>query len=818
MKRNYQPDIQIKYMFVVPDAPLNQRSTFQGFTREIFSYIPVLIGLVELPPNLFDPSLSRPIRLARHAAGQSSWLATPASLPSLLGLRGEEVLEKPFLVVFSATKRSANAVSRWAATLPIPILHVTLGSHHTAITPDQLAQVRVQQHVSAVLTALTDHYAQAPLDRLRVIVGDWREREVAGSREDLISHLTTIPNILSLAAGGIDGPKSEERWTGSDEAAYISEIVKSYDAVQALRDDIPFQPLHRIAPAQPDVLVIAPAHYQIGWSSLASSVPKEQKSAVRNVLNGIERQSGFRRSYGEEASFRDSPLAQALLRERTGELTLFALVVGLRAASTLSAVVRVPPAINRASGLLGQLGRLARSSQLRDRTDLERTFANVQEHLKDVVGSELGRCIEESVNGVKIISDAPIEWLPVGDLPLALARTTSRLTATPGDLLIQQLANTETIRIPVDEFRDVLVVSAFKSDDTIAGLVQKSIELMAPAWKSERLNIRTVNVTTIQEFIAAFNAFEGPLAIFDGHGTHDAKTNIGYLMIGNKPVDVWSLRGQLRIPPIVMLSACDTQAVGGSHATAANGFLSLGARAVVATLLPVNGVDAAVFVARMMLRIAEFVPPAITQYGRGILWSEMVTGLQRMHLLSDLIMALRRKQLIDNDQYQRIGTYGNYAINSLNPHWLERIKEAIIHETGMRPGELERRIRTIIATSDAVRYAQIGNPETIIIGDVGDVADALLNTDPSSEDGKRLREVTKIAAELAAKARVSARGDDPKETDDPVDTVRNESCKSHRECKGSRQSRAVTPDRRSRKVPGMRSIVGKRRRVRGLVA
>jgi len=751
MKRDYQPDHQIKYLFVVPDAPLDDRSMFQGFTREIFDYIPSIEALPKLPPNVVDPSLSRLLRLARHAAGQSSWLATPASLPSLLSLTGDVLLERPFMVVFTSTRASTDAVAAWAETLPTPIFQVAPRGHPNAILPALLTQARIQQYARAVLATLSDHYEAAPLGRLAAVLDAWKERVVEEIRGDLVTHLATVPNLMSLKAGGIDIPDATAIWTGENEAAYIEAVVHSYDAVQALRDEIPFQPMHRVAPAQPDVFVVAPSHYQIGWAGLAATAPQEQRRAVRHLLNGIERQSGFRRSFGDLATLEASPIARHMLRERIGELTLFAHAVGLRAASTLSGVVRVPPAVNRTSGLIGQLGRLARSRQLRHRADLERSFAGVQARLTAAVGPELSRCISDSVHGVKIISDAPLEWLPIGDLPLGLAHVTSRITSTPGDLLMKQLVDTETIRIPVDAFDEILVVSAFKREDRLDGLLSKAIETMAPAWERP-LNIRSVDVSTLDEFMAAFNSFDGPLAIFDGHGAHDDKQNVGHLMIGDTPINVWDLRHRIRVPPIVMLSACDTQAAGASHATAANGFMSLGARAVLGTLLPIHGLDGAVFVARMMLRIAEFVPAAIQEYGRGVLWSEMVTGLLRMHLLSDLIMALRDKGLIDDEQYLRVGSYGNGAINSGDRNWLEHIRKAIIRETGIGRGELDRRIKRVIATSDAIRYTHIGNPETIVIGDIGDIADAMLKASPNDKEALRLRMASDINEELKHKA------------------------------------------------------------------
>ena len=65
--------------------------------------------------------------------------------------------------------------------------------------------------------------------------------------------------------------------------------------------------------------------------------------------------------------------------------------------------------------------------------------------------------------------------------------------------------------------------------------------------------------------------------IFDGHGRGNADTGIATLRIGKEDVDVWHLRGEARIPPIVILSACDTQGIdASSHATVGTGFLAAG--------------------------------------------------------------------------------------------------------------------------------------------------------------------------------------------------------------------------------------------------
>src|SRR5688572_1057114 len=96
--RGYQPNYTIKYLLAVRDVSPLDRSVFQGFTPDIFPYLPVIEALVHLPPTAYDPFLSRPIRLARHAAGYASWLGTPASIGSLLKITADQLLEHPFMV------------------------------------------------------------------------------------------------------------------------------------------------------------------------------------------------------------------------------------------------------------------------------------------------------------------------------------------------------------------------------------------------------------------------------------------------------------------------------------------------------------------------------------------------------------------------------------------------------------------------------------------------------------------------------------------------------------------------------------------------
>ena len=73
--------------------------------------------------------------------------------------------------------------------------------------------------------------------------------------------------------------------------------------------------------------------------------------------------------------------------------------------------------------------------------------------------------------------------------------------------------------LTAEDFRDVLVVRAFEPDDPLRGMLDIALRGFE-ADLAGRINIRIVDVSSRDEFVAAFNGFDGTLAIFDGHGRH----------------------------------------------------------------------------------------------------------------------------------------------------------------------------------------------------------------------------------------------------------------------------------------------------------
>ena len=244
-------------------------------------------------------------------------------------------------------------------------------------------------------------------------------------------------------------------------------------------------------------------------------------------------------------------------------------------------------------------------------------------------------------------------------------------------------------------------------------MIPTALNMGEPMWR-DKLTIRSVAVENEAAFCAALDAYDGGILIFDGHGHH---TTVGTLAIGNDSVNMWSLRGRVRVPPIVVLSACDTQAVDRSHATTANAFLAAGARAVLGTLLPVDAWPAAVFVGRLLYRLADFLPAILAVRGETIQWSEIVGGMLRMQLLTDLLRPYIAEGILSQENYEYIHMQGNTAINERRSDWFEFIISLVAERSSLSLDRVQGDFRIRVSSSDTIRYIHMGNPETILVGD-----------------------------------------------------------------------------------------------------
>ena len=265
-------------------------------------------------------------------------------------------------------------------------------------------------------------------------------------------------------------------------------------------------------------------------------------------------------------------------------------------------------------------------------------------------------------------------------------------------------------------FKDVLVVRSFAPDDRLRPVLEQAFKRAYSRLDVQPPHVRFIDVDSEDTFAEAVRSYHGAVLIFDGHGGYEDKFGVGTIVVGGRAVDVWSLREKCRFPPIVIFSACDTHPVDGSHGSVANAAFALDAVTVLATLLPVNAMTAAAFIARLLLRMVEFVKVAADN--RTVLtWREVISGMIRMAYTAEVrhILAARAGLRFRDGGHDRVQLVANTAINARRADWFDCFIGAIAVETSSGVDDIRGLVSRWASITDALKYVQLGSPENIVI-------------------------------------------------------------------------------------------------------
>jgi hypothetical protein len=698
-------DPRITFFLAIADYDDEDVTPFQGFAPSLIGFSWALRLIVSLPADLFDPASARSVRLARRVSGTGGWRWAPVLISSL------EMIEitpaSPLTVVFTNDDDTSQRVQDWSVRQAIRPLHIC-GHGRNALHPDDVSVESIARFCrQAILTAQSLDQTVDSRHWLD-IMDKWQPISREPSKLHFQSHLVSSANEMVLMSEGAESSAGIPL-NSLDDDDYIEAIVESASAVLEMRDEAGFPRAFLANPPRPDILLFAPAMYRHVLDAKLSPDPKVPKG-LRTAARLMIRQTGYAtRTDGQTMAEAMSGIGRKLFALRTQELRLQCAAVGMRGASTVAATIRLPPQVNRISGVVRQLAVHLRSNPDASQKT-QRVFGIVQSALSEAVDESLMALIEESRTGIKIIADALLEWLPVQGLPLGLRLDASRINATPGGLTFGELINPIPIYLEPEAFAEVLVVSAFDADDPIKNHLRDFLRVYE---KDGFLKPHVVEVSTVDAMVEALNSFRGAVVVFDGHGTH-REDDVGSLNIGRERVDIWQLRGRARIPPVVLLSACDTHALDRSHATTANGFLSCGARAVLATVLPVRSLHSAGMITRLLFRAVEF-SRAVHSSGRAVSWVYIVSSLFRLQITSDIVGAMLSKKLLTEDAARELISNMSLLINTDENDWFERLGEDARRRASFSPEDWQQFVNEVVAKSDVIRYVHLGSPETIIV-------------------------------------------------------------------------------------------------------
>ena len=706
------PDpLRIVYVVVQADDRLDETSPFQGFGTSWPESLWALRFLTLAPASILERSMPLDGLIAQRMGGvqRLTWL------PLWVGsLDASNVDDFGFVTVVCTGHESVERrIREWCARQPRPVLHVSRGRIQSDEDAATFLNVELRRHCQEVLLRHGDKLSAPRRQAAQQGIERWSSRKPITGVEVPGGHNITLPNELVLLRAERT-LKPQPGFIAVSEAAYDAHAIASAQSVLDVTQGRGYAEFNRFYLPVPRLILTEPALYRPSYRLMPDRSVRVT-SAVRKALRWIQTQKGLCSSIEASGAdeFLSDPGAQAVMAARGMELKIHSYGVGLMAAQTGSAVLRLRPAVNHVFASLSRYAANIRASDAAARRKTPRLFDDIQRKLRDAVGQARIELIERCNGPVKIVSDAPLELLPIGDLPLALRYDCSRINATPGNLMMSELAGIPAIVLDLDQLRKVLVVSAFTDADPLRTVMEQSLAVMAASFAG-RVQVQFVRVRNPGEFIEALNASDATILVFDGHGDPGSREGVGGVALGGEAFDVWTLRGRARVPPIVILSACDTHSMDApNHATVANGFIAAGALTVLATLLPIGGREGAVFVCRLLYRLAEYLPSALSTKFRAQNWCETVTGMLRMVLGFDLVDAF----VSDKDKARELKMKANMHINPYRPDWHAAILADMTDYSGLDSSLVQERARAVLCRSEAIRYVQIGSPEMIRIDD-----------------------------------------------------------------------------------------------------
>lgn len=725
-----QIDPKIRFVISIPDWRPEEATPLQGFALSLCENGNFLRFINRFPTDIFELTPeSMPTRIARRIAGhlEIKWHGqSPRALKFL-----PFPIEMPFTVLIIDGSESIADYKDWLDTNPGLI--TTVAKDGGDISHDKLSFETLHNRFCDIATALENNPKLTGAAEAREAIESWVVSDERRLPYSVGGHGTIFPNLAALGACGygslVDGPFKKH----GDESAHIEQIVRTSNTVLDERAANPPSKANRLYPRTPDLNLYLPATYDLRTAfALRPEIDRAERRELQLALRMIERQESY--SYQmttpaqikammgrsiEEMKAGAKPVGNPIMRIRQLEVHLGTEAVSSLAASEIGAVVRLPNRMNRSKGVVRSFAQHYRADrvQLRKRAEL---FRGVQQSIAAGFPQEFFGVLDRSADGVRVIADAHVEWLDVRGIPLGLRYEVSRIPVTPGNLFIETIGSKPEIQVGPDAFSEILVVSGLDAEDLIAKQFTFAFDQFGKLWR-DKITLNFVRARSRKELVDAINAFEGMLMVFDGHGSHKADEP-GVLWLGDEPVNIWDLRGEvLRAPPIVLLSACDTHAADRNHATVANGFLSLGTRSVIGSVFPLHATEAAVFAARLLYRVSEYIPAAVQLFKRSITWLEVVSGMLRRQAVTDILRHFEERKLLPADWSMELTTELQMLVDASRPDPFANVQMKM-ESWGLPAKNLEREIHDALANSSIISYLHIGRPETILINSEESIA------------------------------------------------------------------------------------------------
>lgn len=420
-----------------------------------------------------------------------------------------------------------------------------------------------------------------------------------------------------------------------------------------------------------------------------------------------------------------------LILDYQSEQYFSSLINSLYAASTLTPEIKIDICNNDLmkiiSSMRDHVGNKSSAKIHKLASDFSETVLSKSNALLDYISYSLNKQI-------KIISNFPLEWTNLNGLPLMIRHNTSRVFTSPGIIREKLTLNNHECKLTIEDFNKILVISSFPADDDISADMSQELEKTVnlfndPRYKAltEHLAKNEIYTTNFEseiifevvknknELIQSLNKHRYAIVVFDMHGGH-GKDGHGFLQLSEGIIYPQDLINNAQIPPIVILSSCDTSPADRNHFNVANAFLCAGAKTVLASTYTILSSEAANYIAKLYKRIKLYLPERILSEKRSLRWSDFMTGLnRRVYFESFLIHISKKYKVVSKKQINEIGSHISSVLEAHPDNFYEGVLFFFNEIAGLSNELILDELTNHFTFTECMNYVQIGFPEKILI-------------------------------------------------------------------------------------------------------
>lgn len=682
---------KFSYLLVIDDEPNTDDnhmfSPFQNFSKGVQAISPCLITIAELPASTYEFFIDKNEIIKTRTKMKSVKEIFAIGKNSLWIL--DEISYSDFIVIFFPQDRGRE-IAAWQKRVKGKVLGCCYSSEKPiwGVPVQQLTRNFLYEYFIA-----HNHHRKFP-----------KRKKLARTKLPLkfYDHGVYLPSFISLLEMNYKG-KTIQGHFAYDTTSTKKTIAQYATQIRSIRQKL------KVDARGIDLIISSPS-LQRAFYRLKNK--KRFDPSIVAALNALIKQDKFIIQIEASVDGEIHSAFKMLLSIRAKEQFCYNAILSVYASNYFSPVLRLTPMVNLINEELTNFSMCARGQSVHRSIKLERLRKKISTKIRKALGTDYLKKINETRGHVKIFADLPLELIDVRGIPLSIRFPTSRLPVGSGNTLLTSALSTHPIQLNRDELKDILVLRSFQPNDPLRTTFETAITYYNR--KAKDINFRFVDVETTDEFVSTINSSSEKILVYDGHGFVNNETGISMLKIGKENFDPAQHQHTMNTPPIVILSACDTLPTDTSHMAVANAFLTAGAKTVLGTLTPVDGVSSAIFVTRLVSRVGSFLETVLSF--SNITWADIVHGAMQMQYCTEFIMWFCQIFSIKDVKFKaKIQLYANMYINPPDEGWYENFLNYLSEQSGVPLEAILKEMDKRFFYCEVTSYTQIGSPELISI-------------------------------------------------------------------------------------------------------